>query len=257
MSTDQTNQPAWENTFRQVMDLWVTPEVERRQAAGAIPKPFNLHAAQVIFYADGRPHEIRLNEEVRAIGKVKLKQGVAKQEGDPIYSNEIEGYEAFRLPDDEDPNCGHITLHRFADQWSLAFDLIYNKGISSEHLAAAEEFLKSAEAALERGHYRVVVDNLFSASELAAKAVLLTTPLPGEGTKMGHGRIHSRFNLQARLGNVSAGHRDAFNQLSHLRSSARYLSRPLTISEVEVTELLAAVRDAIGFARSRVTTYKD
>jgi hypothetical protein len=74
---------------------------------------------------------------------------------------------------------------------------------------------------------------------------------------MGHGRIHSRFNLQARLGNVSAGHRDAFNQLSHLRSSARYLSRPLTISEVEVTELLAAVRDAIGFARSRVTTYKD
>jgi hypothetical protein len=169
------------------MDLWVTPEVERRQAAGAIPKPFNLHAAQVIFYADARPHEIRLNEEVRAIGKVKLKQGVSKQKGAPIYSNEIEDYEAFRLPDDEDPNCGHITLHRFADQWSLAFDLIYNKGISSEHLAAAEEFLKSAEAALEQGHYRVVVDNLFSASELAAKALLLTTPLPGKGTKMGRG----------------------------------------------------------------------
>ncbi len=180
-----------------------------------------------------------------------------KKEGDPIYSNEIKGYEAFRLPDDEDPNCGHITLHRFADQWSIAFDLIYNKGISSEHLVAAEEFLKSSEAALEQQRYRVVLDNLFSAAELAAKALLLSTPRPRDQIKMGHGRIHSLFNLQAKLGNVSAGHRNAFNKLSQLRSSARYLKKPLTITDEEVTKLVTSIRDAIDDARSRVNPCRD
>jgi len=170
--------PVWENMFALILDLWVTPEVIRRQAAGRVEKPFNLRAAQVIFFPDGRHHHIRLNEEVRAVGKTRLKQGVKKAAGDPIYAHEVESYESFRLPSDEDPNCGHITIWRIADQWSVAFDLIYNKGTARDHLIAAREFLDAARHARHQGHWRVFVDTCFSAAELAAKSLLMTSPSP-------------------------------------------------------------------------------
>jgi|SRR5665213_3355765 len=255
VSHSVSQQPAWQNTFEQVMNLWITPEVKRRQEAGTIPKPYDLVAAQVIFHSDGRSNEVRLNEGVRSIGKVKLKKGVSKNAGDPVYANEVESYELFRLPDDEDPNCGHITLRRVADQWTIAFDFIYNKGLSREHLAAAQEFLGSAESALQNNSYRVFVDNMFSASELAAKALLLTTPLPGEDKKMSHGRIQSRYNLQAKMGNVSSDHKDAFNRLAALRSSARYLNGTLSISKATANELRDAVRAAIEFASRRANPH--
>lgn len=250
-----SQQPAWKNTFEQVMDLWITPEVKRRQDAGTIPKPYDLVAAQVIFHSDGRNQEVRLNAEVRSIGKVKLKEGVSKNAGDPVYAHEVDSYESFRLPDDGDPNCGHFTLRRVADQWTIAFDFIYNKGLSREHLAAAQEFLRSAESALQSNSYRVFVDNLFSASELAAKALLLTTPFPGESKRMSHGRIQSRYNLEAKMGNVSSGHKDAFNRLAGLRSSARYLNGTLSISKAIADELRDAVRGAIEFASKRANPY--
>jgi HEPN domain-containing protein len=248
--------PAWENTFIHIMELWITPEVIRRQAAGRVAKPFNLQAAQVLFFPDGRSHQIRLNEEVRAVGKVKLKQGVKKAAGDPVYAHEVEGYESFRLLDDEDPNCGHITIRRIADQWSISFDFIYNKGTARDHLMAAREFLDAARHARHQGHWRAFVDTCFSGAELAAKSLLMTTPSPNEKKSKKHGRIHSRYNLEAKLGNVKEQHRKSFNRLTELRASARYLDGALVMDAKEADELFSGVEDAIAFAEKRIAMEK-
>ena len=250
-------EPNLEITFNHILDVWITPEVIRRQESRRIPKPYDLRAAQVIFYPDGRPCEIRLNEEVQFLGKVKLKEGVSdKRKGDPIYLQEIEGYESFHLPEDEDPNCGHITIYRFPDHWIIAFDAIYNKGIATEHLSAARQFLAAAQQALPANSMRVFVDTCFSAAELTAKALLITTPLPGENTKMSHGRIHSRYNFQAKLGNVDVSHKDALNRLAALRASARYLNNTLDIAESEASALVQAVQDAIDFVSRRIQRHR-
>ena len=120
----------WENMFHQVMDLWITPEVKRRQEQGLLPKPLNLWVAQVVFFADGRPHQIRINEEVKVVFRVKLKKGVSKLKGEAIYSDEVELYDLTRLPESENQDCGHITLNRVGDAWHISFDLRYNKQIS-------------------------------------------------------------------------------------------------------------------------------
>jgi uncharacterized protein (UPF0332 family) len=242
----------WKRTFEQIMEIWITPEVIRRQEAGLISRPYDLKAGQIILHADGRPNEVRLNDEVRALGKVKLKDGLNKSKGDPVYAHEIENYESFRLPDDEDPNCGHITIIRFGDQWSLAFDAIYNKGIAAKHLSAARQFIAAAQQALESNSLRVFVDTCFSAAELTAKAILLTSPIPGESHKMTHGRIHARYNLQAKFGNVDASHKDALNRLATLRGSARYLNNELHITDDDARVLIKAVEDAISFGEKRV-----
>jgi len=49
----------------QFFELWINPEIERRQKAGSLPKNFALYAAQVIMNFDA-PTEVRLNEEVKA-----------------------------------------------------------------------------------------------------------------------------------------------------------------------------------------------
>jgi uncharacterized protein (UPF0332 family) len=245
----------WENTFKQVMELWITPEVIRRQKSGSIPKPYDLKGAQVIFHADGRPNEIRLNEEVRAVGELKFKDGLSKKKGNPVYLHEVESFESFYLPDSEDPNCGHITLMRLGDQWTLAFDFLYNKKIAGEHLSAANQFITAAKKALTDNHMRVLVDTCFSAAELAAKALLLSTPRPGEKNRMSHGRIHSLYNLEAKFGNVDVSHKEAFNHLTELRSSARYLNATLILDEKEARELIQTVEEAIEFATNRAQPY--
>jgi uncharacterized protein (UPF0332 family) len=252
-------EPDWQITFNHVMEVWITPEVICRQESGSIPKPYDLRAAQIIFYPDGRLRKIRLNEEIRFLGKAKLKDGIPrKRKGDPVCLDDIESRDSFRLPDDEDPNCGHITLYRFPDNhWIIAFDAIYNKGIASEYLSAAQQFLTAAQHALAARSMRVFVDTCFSAAELTAKALLVTTPLPEENTKMGHGRIHSRYNLQAKLGNVDALHRNALNRLAALRNPARYLSTALDINEDEAKILVQAVEDAVSFVNKRVSLQKN
>jgi len=241
-----SNQSIWEITFKQVIDLWITPEVSRRQKSGCIPCPYNLIAAQVIFYPDGRPNVIRLNEEVKFIGKVKFKDGVSKKKGDSIYAHEIENYEIDRLTDEEDPNCGHITLHRIGDVWSMSFDFIYNKGHAKEHLSAAREFLTAAQQSLIANSMRVFVDTCFSAAELAAKALIFATPLPGENIKVPHKRIHSRYNLEAKYGNIDIAHTKAFNRLASLRDSARYLNNAFNLDADEARLLIQAVENSIS-----------
>lgn len=242
----------YQNTFQHAFDLWITPEVERRQATGSISKPYDLRAAQIIFFADDRPRQIRLNEEVRVIGRAKLKSGVSKQAGDAVYLHEIEGYDEFRLPDDEDPNCGHLTIYRIADQWTLSFDFRYNKGIARETIDAAKEFLDAAKDSLSRKSYRAFLDTAFSAAELTAKAFLVITPLPGETAKASHGRIHARYNMQAKMGNIKSDHKDAFNRLSAMRSPARYVDGKLRITHDEAVKLYDSVSDAIAFVEARI-----
>lgn len=232
--------------------MWVTPEVERRQAAGIIPRPVELTAAQIIFYPDRRPTEVRINSEVRGFIKLHTKPGVEKQKGDPIYAHEVEGHSAFELADDDDPDCGHITIVRFGDSWAVSFDFIYNKGLSSRHIDTADQFLEAADHAFNNQMWSPFVDCLFSAAELLAKSILLGTPDPGFREKATHKSIHNRFNRWGHLGNIEQPHVHVFNQLSQLRASARYVSGCLSIDDKQAGEWLEAIRELREKARQRI-----
>ena len=133
----------------------------------------------MIIYADDRPHLVRLNEEIQAIGEMKLKEGVTKLKGEPVYLSEIEEMPSIRLLDSEEPNCGHFTLLLLGDRWYGNFEFRYNKGKAAELLRAADESLATASHGWSEGHRRAAIDNLFSAAELAAKAYVITTRVSG------------------------------------------------------------------------------
>ena len=115
-NTGETENP-YENTMNHAMSLWFMPEIERRQAAGLLPKPFPFMAAQVIFRPGGTGPEIRLNEEVKAVIDVKYKEGVEIKPGDSVLTDHVERFNSMELPETEDPDCGHFTAIQPRGQW--------------------------------------------------------------------------------------------------------------------------------------------
>lgn len=234
--------------FQQIMQIFISPAIEMRRAAG-LRTPTMLRAAQVIFYPDGRKPEVRLNEEVRAIGKVKFREGISKKAGEAILEDEVEGLEDLRLSETDLPDCGHATFISFRGSWILAFDFRYNKDTARQHLDAASQFLQTAEFALERGLCSPFLDNLFSAAELTARADLLIMPDKKFREKASHRAISVKYNRFAYLGNVAPSHIDAFNRLAGLRDEARYLRRPFKVSAEEASTLVRTVSEMIASVR--------
>lgn len=249
----ELSEKAGSGLFKQAMDVWITPEIIKRQEAGKLEVPIRLVAAQVVFFPDGRATQVRINSEVKAIAQMKLKPGISKQPGEGIFSNEVDGIGHIKLTDEDDPDCGHITIVYFNDQWILYFDLRYNKAFSLKHVESAEQFYKAAEFSFNQKYWNPFGDNLFSAAELAVKSLLLSTPDADFKKKTSHASIQTKFNKFARLGNFKPEYRDTFNKLSGSRTHARYLGGNISFSEDEALKLLIVVEDPIKDARRQCT----
>ncbi|MBI4449658.1 HEPN domain-containing protein [Candidatus Uhrbacteria bacterium] len=243
------DEEAAERALRSFWEIYVQPEVTRRQAEGRLPVPAQISRAQVLFYPDERPNEVRLNEEVRAKVRVTLREGRNRPAGSLLRFDEIASWEGIDLARGDDLDAGHITFVVTPDGGQVfAFDAVYNKRLAAEHLAAAREFLDAATAAVSKGHARAALDTLFSAAELAAKATLLTMPDPAFQKSKKHGVIHARFNRRVRWGNGQPELAATLNRLRALRPRARYLEEPLGLGPDEMVRHLATVQAMIDHA---------
>jgi HEPN domain-containing protein len=237
--------------LRQLLDLYVTPEINRRQAAGELKPPLQLRAAQIIFFPDGRPPAVHVNEELAAEARMKLKDGVKKLAGEPIYESEVERIESLNLTDPQHVNCGHATLMVISGSWHIAFDFRYNKQLSRDHLDRARQFLDAATFSIGRSAWASAVDNMFSAAELCSKALLIGFQNAAFASKTSHGSIHSKINQWAKLGNVKVEHVTAYNRLGNWRAVARYPQGPFALTEEQARDCLAAIEDMYAFAAQR------
>lgn len=240
--------------IQNIMDIFITPEVERRQGAGTLPRPVNLSFAQVILFPDERQPLVRINEEVRAKSKIKYKPGISKKRGDPVYENEIEAIEQVELGPHDDPDCGHIFIYFQGTSVFLSFDFRRNRALASGHIQRAKEYLETATHSIQINNLAPFLDNLFNAAELSAKAALLVMydyP-PSLRAKSSHRGIQIRYNQFANLGNVMPEYKEIFNRLVGLRDRARYLKGSLpTITEAEAQKMLDIVKKMVEDAERR------
>ena len=209
--------------FDDTIQRFIQPEILARHERNEIGVPLDLIKAQVLFFLDGRPTVVRLNDEVRALAQFYVLPKTDKVIGSKIYEEEVAGIESVQLHGD-DENCGHITIIRLKDHYHLTFDATYNRGRARELIETATEFLRAAEFCRTKEYWAAFVDNLFSAMELAVKALLWTNAEFGGQfrAKMKHSTLHSLFNRFAKLGNVPEGQRATFNTLATTRPKARY-----------------------------------
>ena len=227
--------------FKQLMELFIIPEIRRRKEAGKLNESFELYAAQIIFFPDGRKPLVRINSEMKAVAKIKLKSGISKKVSEPIFIHELEGLEELNLTEEDDLDCGHATLFRIGNRWIMVFDFRYNRKLSKKHIEVAKQFYEAAEFSFSRKNWSAFIDNLFSTVELLAKSILLSTPAPELRKKSSHKAIKTEFNRFTNLKNIDPVYCEIFNKLYNLRSRARYLKGDFSISEDEACKLLDIV----------------
>jgi HEPN domain-containing protein len=246
-----------EAVVEQAFDFWIGPEIERRREVGQLPENFELQAAQVIFGMEERSPEVRLNEEVKAVATVVAARAIAK--GEAATDADVAEYKEIVLTD-QDPDSGHITMVRRQDGWALAFDFRRNAGRMTKHSELAAQFLAAARFARERGFLRVFVDNLFSATELMAKGLLIWLPDRSLLDSKTHRSIKVRFNALRKHDNVDGRFADLLNRLAQLREPARYLSGEVTLTDGEMDAMLAIaeeMRDALVKSTPRRASVDD
>ena len=80
LRADELDAEFVEGFWRNAQQVWVTPELERRKAAGTHPSDFRFYAFQVIFDGAKKSSNIRFNEEIR--GKLGVDLSPLTDEGE-------------------------------------------------------------------------------------------------------------------------------------------------------------------------------
>ena len=215
---DVIDEQAGSRLFAQLIELWISPEIRRRQSAGRLPSPYELRGAQIVFrLEDGGTSEIRLNQEVK--GKLEARIRRTVEVGEPVTEADID--QPRWIEPIGDPNAAHLTLLRLRGKYWIFFDFRYNKELAGAHLDRAAEFLAAAEADYGNGRLNACVESLWSGVDLCAKAFLMTLPDPETLRSKKHSYIKRRFNAVGRFNFPE--YPKLLNRLEKLREAARYL----------------------------------
>jgi uncharacterized protein (UPF0332 family) len=243
-----------EKIFSSLLDVYISPEIERRQEIGTLSNTFSLERAQIIFYPDEHPPVVLLNEELKGIEAIiKIKEGVNKKPGEPIFENEIEGIQKSTLKEPY-TNCAHVTIIKLNNLWNIIFNFTYNKDKAKKHIEIAKQFWTLAKVAYKNELWNAFYDNLFSAVELSMKAFFLLFP-DKAFYKDTHNGLSTSVNRFANLGNIQISHKSTFNKLSGRRNQARYLQGgDLKIDVDEARNYLKTVDEMIEDCSLRVNS---
>lgn len=234
-----------ERTFRDALEIWAAPEIERRRIAGTLPADFRLTALQVLASPTGGD-VVRLNDEVSVMARYKIDSSVALGQEIKLSPDRIE---SLALSPDDDPNVGHFTMMLIEGQWIVSFDFRYNRQRSAEHVQRAQEFLDTALLAIGNQRLSPACELLFAALELAMKAELLLVPRD-EPKK--HGLLKKRFDEWGRLGNAPSETPTVYAALTKLRASARYMNRPFAVSAETIGQYATTAGKQIEHVQARI-----
>lgn len=223
---------AQERTFKQVMDLWVLPEIERRRTLGLVDRDFVLTGAQVIM-REGAPIEVRLNHEVVAVARMKLTTDVrASDTVDLAHVQEVREI----LLTDADADAAHLTVLHLDGGWTLAFDFRYNATRARRATEMAAQYLAVVDIALKEGRLRPAADLLFSSAELMARAELMLLPAESrpKGGRFSHHYVSMVMNRRSKSGLKRDSKTNAalLNRLADLRIKARYQIEPFEANDL-------------------------
>ncbi len=235
------NEEEKKRIFDQVMKIWVNPEMEVRIKKGWLKKGTEIKRIQILFFPGSKP-QIRFNERVKVIAKVKSSRRIIKGEEVKITIENLEGIEV-ECP----PNCGHIALINLLGRWFVIFDARRYKKKIAKFIEKSKEFYESARDDLKNGRLSPFFENCWACAELSSVCHFLAL-----GQEYGnHTSNIEKFEKWAELGNVDSEHGRILSKLNILRKSARY-GNSADFKREDPQRFLKAVKEMIKRAEKLI-----
>lgn len=215
--------------FHNAWEQYIKPELERRAKTGSPSRePLIIRKFLIGFETDGT-FKVEINEDAN-IGVAladpdlisdTLEPGALLGDADLARFAEVMRIEPL---DTQYANSGFIcAAHIGNGEWVIGFDARYNVTHAGRVATTASDFLETARDAEQKRRFGPLVDNLYAAYELAAKALLWTHPRGFEFTdKMKKGDIQTAFFQAAEDGLFPEPWATAFRELWQYRNPSRY-----------------------------------
>lgn len=229
-----------QRTFQQIVDIWIIPEIKRRQQLGW--KGNNVRAAQIILIPNQKPL-IRLNGQVRATAKIKVNRDI--KEGEAIFDTDISDVE--EIFSEKIKNSAYIILILFKDKWVIKFDFRYYMETAKEHIEAAREFYESAKENLDKKRFRPFYEECWAVAELLSACNFL---LMGQKYDR-HDRNIKKMKSWAELGNVKIEFSEVLEKLYKLRDSARYI-KSNEFKKEDAIKVFDTLKDMLEFTEKLI-----
>jgi hypothetical protein len=234
------NDQTAKNFFKNVLDLWIYPEINKRLEEGKISKNTEVRRALITMNPNKNSPEVRINNEVGVTVITKYKSDVPKKYGEDehLVIEQI----------DKDPNSAYIILIRVKDLWTIKFEGTWNKARAGQRFDAAKEFYEAATLCINNRLLRPFIDNLYSAVELLITSQLLLMADKDYARKQSHPSTRIHFNA----GQYDPEHENIYNKLYGLRDAARYLNRDFKFNIDNGSDLLRKVNDIITYTEKYI-----
>lgn len=227
------------NLTGQVFDLWVLPELQRRNSDLARE---DVQRA-VIEMHPGREPIILLNDEAKIVVAALSKRQI--DGGEMVGDEDVDFSTIEHLwPSDVDPNSGWVCFLRIAGSEYVAFDFRYNRERAVKLLTKAQAFLSAAESA----PISVAIDNLHSAAELTVQAQMLSQAEDEHRHDVRRKWLREWTNLD----NAPKEHSHVLDNLADLRRAARYGDDEPNVSPDRMHRIAEVVQHMIDDARSNL-----
>lgn len=219
---------AAQELFQRVFDQYIGPELDRRVAEGRFPADAVIRKFQVLFAADGSVG-IEINDEANIHAALADPDSIVAtlQPGDELQGADLAKFgKVVRIePGDlRHADLGFISAAYIREgEWAIGFDFRLNLGRADRIATTAAGYLEIARSAEAAKTFAPLVDNLYAAYELAAKALLWAHPRGYKFTdKMRKGEIQQEFHAAFKTGLFPKRWATAFRELWDIRNPNRY-----------------------------------
>lgn len=111
--------------FQQVHEMWIAPEVARREAAGTLPTDFKIYSC-LIRLPRGREPIVEFNDEIGWVAKATWEDSASYQSGMPIYLHNLQVIESVEPPEVDGERVAFVFLYWTGLEYRLLSDFTPN-----------------------------------------------------------------------------------------------------------------------------------
>ena len=122
--------------FKQINEMWIEQEVEKRRKSGALPEKFSIKQCLIRLPSD-KPPIVEFNEEIGFEAMVRPAGGKEFVKGENVYLHDVQSIETVQPPQVDGQRVAFVYLFWNGKNYSIVFD--FSPNVPEEYISQEEK----------------------------------------------------------------------------------------------------------------------